>query len=38
VSHSWDFCTACAVHLVQKKGNGKTVEKTIHIDPAPTGG
>jgi hydrogenase large subunit len=38
VSHSWDFCTACAVHLVQKKGRGKTVEKTIHIDPAPTGG
>lgn len=38
VSHSWDFCTACAVHLVQKKGRGKTVEKTIHIDPAPTPG
>ncbi|MBN1841278.1 MAG: nickel-dependent hydrogenase large subunit [Deltaproteobacteria bacterium] len=38
VSHSWDFCTACAVHLVKKNGRGKTEEKTIYIDPAPTCG
>lgn len=38
VSHSWDFCTACAVHLVKKNGRGKTEETTIHIDPAPTSG
>jgi Ni,Fe-hydrogenase I large subunit len=36
--HSWDFCSACSIHLVQKKGRGKTEEKTIRIDPAPTGG
>jgi len=38
VSHSWDFCTACAVHLVKKNGRGKTEEKHIVIEPAPTGG
>jgi len=38
VSHSWDFCTACAVHLVKKNGRGKKEETTIHIDPAPTCG
>jgi hydrogenase large subunit len=38
VSHSWDFCTACAVHLVKKNGRGKTEEKYITIEPAPTGG
>jgi len=38
ISHAWDFCTACAVHLVKKNGRGKTENKTIHMDPAPTGG
>jgi hydrogenase large subunit len=32
VSHSWDFCTACAVHLVSKK-NGKKEEKVFHMNP-----
>ncbi len=38
VIHSWDFCMACAVHLVKKNGRGKKEETTIHIDPAPTCG
>ena len=32
VSHSWDFCTACAVHLVSKK-NGKKEDKVFKMDP-----
>lgn len=32
VSHSWDFCTACAVHLVTKK-NGKKEEKVFKMNP-----
>jgi hydrogenase large subunit len=32
VSHSWDFCTACAVHLVSKD-NGKKEEKVFKMNP-----
>ena len=32
VSHSWDFCTACAVHLVSKD-NGKKEEKVFEMNP-----
>jgi Ni,Fe-hydrogenase I large subunit len=35
VSHSWDFCTACAVHLVTPKDDGTTKEKIVKIEPAP---
>jgi hydrogenase large subunit len=37
VSHAWDFCTACAVHLVSKDGKKKE-EHTFTFNPAPTGG
>jgi hydrogenase large subunit len=34
VSHSWDFCTACAVHLVKRNDKGEVEgETTIKIDP-----
>jgi hydrogenase large subunit len=34
VSHSWDFCTACAVHLVKRNKNGVIVEENnVNIDP-----
>lgn len=34
VSHSWDFCTACAVHLVRRNDKGEVEgESTIKIDP-----
>jgi Ni,Fe-hydrogenase I large subunit len=35
VSHSWDFCTACAVHLVTPKDDGTTKEKIVKIEPSP---
>ena len=39
VSHAWDFCTACAVHLVKKNDKGETVkESNVTVDPAPTSG
>jgi Ni,Fe-hydrogenase I large subunit len=38
ISHSWDFCTACAVHLVTQKGRGKKEETNFTIEPAPTSG
>jgi Ni,Fe-hydrogenase I large subunit len=33
ISHSWDFCTACAVHIVKPNKRGKKVEKIVHMDP-----
>ncbi|NVM20208.1 MAG: nickel-dependent hydrogenase large subunit [Desulfobacterales bacterium] len=33
VGHSWDFCTACAVHVVKRKKGGKREEKVVNIDP-----
>jgi Ni,Fe-hydrogenase I large subunit len=34
VSHSWDFCTACAVHLVKRNDKGEVEEEnTIKIEP-----
>lgn len=34
VSHSWDFCTACAVHLVKTNKRGKKIgEKVIKLEP-----
>ena len=38
VSHSWDFCTACAVHLVKKDGSKVKEENRFTMEPAPTGG
>jgi hydrogenase large subunit len=35
VSHSWDFCTACAVHLVKRNGKGEKEEETV-IEIKPT--
>jgi hydrogenase large subunit len=34
VSHSWDFCTACAVHLVKRNDKGEVEEEnTVTIEP-----
>jgi hydrogenase large subunit len=38
VSHSWDFCTACAVHLVKRDDKGEVEEEhTIKIEPISPG-
>jgi hydrogenase large subunit len=35
-AHSWDFCMACAVHLVTPtKAGKKKVVKTVNMDPRP---
>ena len=34
VSHSWDFCTACAVHLVKRNDKGEVEEdSSVTINP-----
>ena len=33
VAHSFDFCTACAVHLLKPKSRGRKEEKIITLNP-----